>query len=79
MESPSTALCVAPDIHPVILSGESGKIAFEKTGEGLAMPGLILAHLMDGIMNGVEVQFLGLDRQYFLSFAGTIFRGNPGL
>jgi len=41
------------------------------------MPGFVSAHLMDRVMNCIEVELLGPGRQIILSLADSILRLDP--
>ena len=44
-----------------------GKISLKEALETTAMPGLILAHLMDGVVDGIQVKLLGQRGQLLLA------------
>ena len=47
-----------PFVHPVHIS----EVAFQQSSKDLPMTSFILAHLMNGVMNGIVVKLLGLRR-----------------
>ena len=56
-----------------------GKISLKEALETTAMPGLILAHLMDGIVNSIEIELLGKGSKLFFTRAGAMLRSGAHL
>ena len=55
------------------------EVAIQQALHTAAMAGLILRHLVDGVMDGVQVQFLGLLGQVHLAGAGAALGVNTHL
>src|SRR5699024_9291398 len=48
------------------------EVALQQAGESLAVAGLIAGHLMDGVMDSIEVQLLGLLGQVGLALGSAV-------
>ena len=55
------------------------EVAVQQTLEGLAVAGFVAGHFMDGVVDGVEVQLLGLLGQIHLAGTGTALGVNAHL
>ena len=62
-----------------LLSALFVEVALQQALEAAAMTGLILCHLVDGVVDGVEVQLLGLLGQIHLAGTGTALGVNAHL
>ena len=50
------------------------EVAFQQAFESLSMAGFVAGHFMHGVMDGVEVQLLGLQSQLELAGGGAVAR-----
>ena len=48
------------------------EVALEQSGEGTAVTGLVAGHLVDGVMDGVQVELLGQLGQLGLAGGGAV-------
>ena len=55
------------------------EVALEETCEGLAVSCLVAGHFVDGVMNGVEIQFLGALGEGGLAGGGAVLGLHPHL
>ena len=62
-------MCIRDRYYPpwVRIRGFLAEITLEQVVEALAVTGLVLAHLMHGVMDGVQVELLGQRGQLLLA------------
>ena len=63
--------CCRPG-HALGWNGLFAEVALQQTGEAAAVAGLILGHLVDGVVDGVEVELLGQLRELELAGGGAV-------
>ena len=64
---------------PAVFYGKVGlllEVAVVETLEALAVTGLVLGHLVDGVVDGVEVEFLGAACDAHLVLVGACLGGH---